>query len=176
MIVDVNIRIHDAGGGAGVIRGCPPRLMQELDLAQFLQHNAAPVCPRSGRSEAAFARAAVLITAHSKFVLPVPPQPVRTAQARKSVINGKHRPSGFNGLIHAPIKSLHPPRSACSKAVHFSRLPLPAQVNRICSIVYNTVILGLQGLERAANLENGRDHLLILHSHGPENGDARTHS
>jgi hypothetical protein len=43
MIVGVNIGIDYAGSGAGVIRGCPPRLIKQRDIAQFFQHDAAPV-------------------------------------------------------------------------------------------------------------------------------------
>jgi hypothetical protein len=77
MIVGVNMRIDYAGGGPGVIRGCPPRPMQEFDLAQFFQYDAAPVSRRSRRPEAAFALAAVLITEHPKLISLIPSQPVR---------------------------------------------------------------------------------------------------
>jgi hypothetical protein len=95
IVFGIDIGIDYAGGGARVVRGCPPRTVEQFDSTQLLQGNTAPVGRRSRRLETAFALAAVLITEDSKPALPVPPQPVWTEQARMFVINSRNRPPPF---------------------------------------------------------------------------------
>jgi len=43
LILGVNIGVDNAGCRTGVIWGGPPRILQQFDLAQFLQGHATPI-------------------------------------------------------------------------------------------------------------------------------------
>lgn len=94
-----------------MVRGCLPWPVQQSDRAQLLQCDATPVVRRSGRPQATFALAAVLITEDSQLALAVSAKPVRAKQAPALVIAGRNRPSLLNRPVYLRIDRPRPIRA-----------------------------------------------------------------
>ena len=123
IIFRVNIRIDYAGCWPGVVWRSVPHAIQQFHTAQLVERDAAPVGRRPRRLQPAFTLPAVLIAKYPKLPVFVPPQTVRTEQARQVVVFTRNRTATFHGLAHNPVNILPKPRTACSRnAGHSFRL------------------------------------------------------
>lgn len=69
-----------------MIRRRAPSLIEQFDIAQFLDHQAAPVRWRAGYFESTLASSTVLIAEHPQLSFSVPAQSVRAQQPPASII------------------------------------------------------------------------------------------
>jgi hypothetical protein len=95
IILNINIGIGNARGGAGMIRCGAPRAFQQFHCAEFLNRYATPVSRRTNRLQATLALTAVLIAQHSKFSLLIPPQAVWTKLPMLMIVHSGYRTSVF---------------------------------------------------------------------------------
>jgi hypothetical protein len=96
MILRVDVRIGNTGGGTGVIRAGVPRSFQYLHHTESLQRNTSPVGRRTVRLQTTFAFSAVLITQNPQLSLLVPPQSMRTQQPLSTVIHSSYWMPAFH--------------------------------------------------------------------------------
>jgi len=140
LILGIDIRLDDAGGGTGMVRRGLPGTVHQFHPLQLLENDATPILRRTYRSETALALSTILITEHTLLAEAVAAQPMRAKQTVTLFVNGADRLFVRNRRPNQAVHVFHRLDLGFDNAHSLFTIPRGDATQRD-STLYNTVVL-----------------------------------